>query len=88
MLANLSEFAIAWLVLSLAVLSAVLGTHLFGLPTVSAEPFVVWVEKECMPLDGLVDAESLREGPSFDFVDHELAYAGSYSLCAVVPEPR
>ncbi len=88
MLANLSEFAIAWLVLSLAVLSAVLGTHLFGLPTVTAEPFVVWVERECMPLEGVVDADTFRDGPSFDFADHELAYAGGYSLCAMVPEPR
>jgi hypothetical protein len=75
------------LVLSLTVLSVILGTHLFDLPTVSAEPFVVWVEKECVPLSG-VDAAAFLEGPSFDFVDHELAYAGGYSLCAVVPEPR
>ena len=80
MFTSLFSFVRVWIVLTLTVLLVPLGMEYFGVPIADAQPFVTRVEQACQPLRATTGEEAALKGARFDFFDHELAYAGGYSL--------
>lgn len=79
MLGYMAVFRKLWIVMSVLALGLGVGAVLFGPSSAETEPgAVASADAECVPVGA--EAVAIVMGPSFHFVDHELAYAGGYGL--------
>jgi hypothetical protein len=65
-----------WMAMGVLLLALTLSPLPLRFSDVEAQPI------RCVPLDAGADVVASVRGAAFDFLDHELAHAGSYGLCA------
>lgn len=82
MLSDLFALLRLWMLLSMVVLAAARGVAPFGPSLAEVEPDGARPKDACILLGSQPNAETTRQRVGFGFADHELAYAGSYDLCA------
>lgn len=81
MLSDWLAFLRSWIIVTVIFLVAARGVAPFSSPVVEVQPDGAGARDACMLLESGVDGAVTGQRDGFDFVDRELAYAGSYTLC-------